>query len=94
MDYIDLYIYHMWDYQTLLAEIMDGLNGAVKAGKVRYLGIANCYAYQLVKANALAEKEGFAPFVSVQNHYNLIAREEEAGNGKALRGGSYCHDTV
>lgn len=77
MDYIDLYIYHMWDYQTPLAEIMDGLNGAVKAGKVRYLGIANCYAYQLMKANALAEKEGFAPFVSVQNHYNLIAREEE-----------------
>ncbi len=77
LDYIDLYIYHMWDYQTPLAEIMAGLNEAVKAGKVRYLGIANCYAYQLAKANALAAREGFAPFVSVQNHYNLIAREEE-----------------
>lgn len=77
LDYIDLYIYHMWDYQTPLYEIMDGLNQAVKAGKVRYLGIANCYAYQLVKANALAEKEGFTSFISVQNHYNLIAREEE-----------------
>ena len=76
-DYIDLYIYHMWDYQTPLVEILDGLNQAVQAGKVRYIGIANCYAYQLAKANALAEKEGFTPFISVQNHYNLIAREEE-----------------
>ena len=77
MDYIDLYIYHMWDYQTPLYEIMEGLHQVVQAGKVRYLGIANCYAYQLVQANALAAKEGFTPFVSVQNHYNLIAREEE-----------------
>lgn len=77
MDYIDLYIYHMWDYQTPLHDIMDGLNRAVKAGKVRYIGISNCFAYQLAKANALAEKEGFAKFVSVQGHYNLIFREEE-----------------
>lgn len=77
MDYVDLYIYHMWDYETPLYDIMEGLNNVVKAGKVRYIGIANCYAYQLVKANALAEKEGFAKFVSVQNHYNLIFREEE-----------------
>lgn len=77
MDYIDLYIYHMWDYQTPLYDIMDGLNRAVKAGKVRYIGISNCFAYQLAKANALAEKEGFAKFVSVQGHYNLIFREEE-----------------
>ena len=77
MDYVDLYIYHMWDYQTPLYDILEGLNRQVKAGKVRYIGIANCYAYQLAKANALAEKEGFAPFVSVQNHYNLLFREEE-----------------
>ena len=77
MDYIDLYIYHMWDYRTPLLEIMEGLDQVVRARKVRYIGIANCYAYQLVKANALAEKEGLTPFVSVQNHYNLIAREEE-----------------
>ena len=77
MDYVDLYIYHMWDYQTPLYDILEGLNQQVKAGKVRYIGIANCYAYQLAKANALAEKEGFAPFVSVQNHYNLLFREEE-----------------
>ncbi|MDO4285290.1 MAG: aldo/keto reductase [Eubacteriales bacterium] len=77
MDYVDLYIYHMWDYHTPLYEIMEGLNRAVQAGKARYIGISNCYAYQLAKANALARQEGFAPFVSVQGHYNLIFREEE-----------------
>ena len=77
MDHVDLYIYHMWDYQTPLYDIMEGLNNAVKAGKARYIGISNCFAWQLAKANALAEKEGFTKFVSVQGHYNLIFREEE-----------------
>ena len=77
LDYIDLYIYHMWDYQTPLYDILDGLNQMVKEGKTRYIGISNCFAWQLCKANALAEKEGFAKFVSVQSHYNLIFREEE-----------------
>lgn len=77
MDYVDLYIYHMWDYNTPVYDIMDGLNQAVHAGKVRYIGISNCFAWQLAKANALAEREGFAKFVSVQGHYNLIFREEE-----------------
>lgn len=77
MDYVDLYIYHMWDHQTPLYDIMDGLNRMVQAGKIRYIGISNCYAYQLAKANALAEKEGFSKFVSIQGHYNLIFREEE-----------------
>ena len=76
-DYADLYIYHMWDHQTPLYDIMEGLNNAVKAGKARYIGISNCFAWQLAKANALAEKEGFTKFVSVQGHYNLIFREEE-----------------
>lgn len=76
-DYVDLYIYHMWDYNTPLYEIMEGLNNAVKEGKARYIGISNCYAYQLAKANSLAEKENFEKFVSVQGHYNLIFREEE-----------------
>lgn len=76
-DYVDLYIYHMWDYNTPIYEIMEGLNNAVKAGKARYIGISNCFAYQLAKANDLADKEGFAKFVSVQGHYNLIFREEE-----------------
>ena len=77
MDYVDLYIYHMWDWNTPLYDILDGLNRIVKAGKARYIGISNCYAWQLAKANALAEREGFAKFVSVQGHYNLIFREEE-----------------
>ena len=58
-------------------EIKEGVTNVVKAGKARYIGISNCYAYQLAKANALAEREGFAKFVSVQGHYNLIFREEE-----------------
>lgn len=77
MDYVDLYIYHMWDYLTPLEEIMEGLNNAVKAGKVRFIGISNCFAWQLCKANELARREGCVPFVSVQGHYNLIFREEE-----------------
>lgn len=85
MDYVDLYIYHMWDYETPLYDIMEGLNNAVKAGKARYIGISNCFAYQLAKANALAEKEGFAKFVSVQGHYNLIFREEEREMAKLCR---------
>ena len=77
MDHIDLYIYHMWDYETPLSDIMEGLDQVVRAGKVRYIGISNCFAYQLAKANALAEKEGLPKFVSIQGHYNLIFREEE-----------------
>ena len=77
MDYVDLYIYHMWDWNTPLYDIMDGLNRVVKAGKARYIGISNCFAWQIAKANALAEKEGFTKFISVQGHYNLIFREEE-----------------
>ncbi len=77
IDYVDLYIYHMWDYNTPLYDIMEGLNHAVKSGKARYIGISNCFAYQLAKANAIAEKYGFTKFVSVQGHYNLIFREEE-----------------
>ena len=77
MDYVDLYIYHMWDYQTPLSDIMEGLNRAVRQGKARYIGISNCFAFQLAQANALAEREGFAKFISVQGHYNLIFREEE-----------------
>jgi len=77
LDYVDLYIYHMWDYHTPMEEIIEGLNNAVKAGKTRYVGISNCYAWQLAKANFYARENGFAEFISVQGHYNLIAREEE-----------------
>ncbi len=77
MDYVDLYIYHMWDYHTPMEEIMEGLHNAVKAGKARYIGISNCFAWQLAKANFYAREHGLTEFVSVQGHYNLIAREEE-----------------
>lgn len=77
MDYVDLYILHMWDYHTPIEETLEGLSDAVKAGKVRAIGISNCYAYQLAKANAIAEREGFPKFVSIQGHYNLLFREEE-----------------
>ena len=76
-DYIDLYIMHSWDYITPIEESMETLNEAEKSGKVRAIGVSNCYAWQLAQANAIAEKNGWAPFVSIQGHYNLIAREEE-----------------
>ncbi len=77
MDYVDLYIYHMWDWNTPIEDILDGLSRVVRAGKARYIGISNCFAWQLAKANAIAEREGFEKFISVQGHYNLIFREEE-----------------
>lgn len=77
MNYVDLYIYHMWDYNAKFEEVMETLNDLVKSGKVRYIGISNCYAYQLAKANDLAEKNCWAKFISIQGHYNLIFREEE-----------------
>lgn len=76
-DYVDLYIYHMWDYNTPMEEILEGLNQVVKSGKARAIGISNCYAWQLAKANYFARYHGLTEFVSVQGHYNLIAREEE-----------------
>ena len=77
LDYVDLYIYHMWDYHTPMEEIMYGLHSAVKSGKVRYIGISNCFAWQLAKANYYARANGLTEFISIQGHYNLIAREEE-----------------
>ncbi|MBQ6454031.1 MAG: aldo/keto reductase [Coriobacteriales bacterium] len=77
MDHVDLYIYHMWDYNTPLHDVLEGLSRVVAAGKARYIGIANVYAWQLVKANALARELGYPQFVSVQNHMNLIFREDE-----------------
>ncbi len=77
LDYVDLYIYHMWDYHTPMEEIMEGLHEVVKAGKARYIGISNCFAWQLAKANFYARENNLTEFVSIQGHYNLIAREEE-----------------
>ena len=77
MDYIDLYIYHMWDWNTPIEEYLEGLQEGVKSGKIRQIGIANCFAWQLAEANSIAREKGWPEFVSVQNHYNLIMREEE-----------------
>lgn len=77
MDHVDLLIYHMWDYRTPIREVLEALGEAVSSGKTRYIGISNCFAWQLSMANALADSLDLPRFVSVQNHYNLIFREEE-----------------
>lgn len=77
MEYVDLYIYHMWDFHTPIEEIIKGLHRVIQQGKARYIGISNCYAYQLAKANMIARANGWEEFISIQGHYNLIFREEE-----------------
>ncbi|MBE5101599.1 aldo/keto reductase [Priestia aryabhattai] len=76
-DYVDLYIIHRWDYDTPIEETMEALHDVVKAGKARYLGASAMYAWQFQKALHVAEKNGWTRFVSMQNHLNLIYREEE-----------------
>lgn len=76
-DYVDLYILHAWDERTPIEETLKALNDLVKQGKIRYIGVSNCYAWQIAKANEIAKANGWAPFVCVQGHYNLIFREEE-----------------
>lgn len=76
-DYIDLYIIHRWDYNTPIEETMEALHDLVKAGKVRYIGASAMYAWQFQKAQYVAEKNGWTKFISMQNHYNLIYREDE-----------------
>ena len=77
MDHVDLYICHMWDYHTPIEETLEGMNEAVESGKARALGISNCFAWQIAKANAIAEKNGWHRIKTIQGHYNLIFREEE-----------------
>ncbi|MEC0581006.1 aldo/keto reductase [Bacillus spizizenii] len=76
-DYVDLYIIHRWDYHTSIEETMEALHDVVKAGKARYIGASAMYAWQFQKALHVAEKNGWTKFVSMQNHLNLIYREEE-----------------
>lgn len=76
-DYVDLYIIHRWDYNTPIEETMEALHDVVKAGKARYIGASAMYAWQFQKALYTAEKHGWTRFVSMQNHLNLIYREEE-----------------
>ncbi|HEY0264171.1 MAG TPA: aldo/keto reductase [Granulicella sp.] len=76
-DYIDLYQIHRWDYEAPIEETLEALHDAVKAGKVRYIGASSMYAWQFAKSLYLADKHLWTRFVSMQNHYNLIYREEE-----------------
>jgi 1-deoxyxylulose-5-phosphate synthase len=76
-DYIDLYQIHRWDYDTPIEETLEALHDAVRAGKVRYIGASSMYAWQFTKALYISELNGWTKFVSMQNHYNLIYREEE-----------------
>lgn len=76
-DYIDLYIIHRWDPHTPIVETMAALDSLVRAGKVRYLGASSMYAWQFAKAQHVAQRNGLTPFISMQNHYNLLYREEE-----------------
>ncbi len=76
-DYIDLYQLHRWDYETPIEETLEALNDVVRAGKVRYIGASSMYAWQFMKALAISDRNGWARFVAMQNHYNLVYREEE-----------------
>lgn len=76
-DYIDLYQTHRWDYDTPIEETLEALHDLVKAGKVRYLGASSMYAWQFAKALYLADRNHWTRFISMQNHYNLLYREEE-----------------
>jgi aryl-alcohol dehydrogenase-like predicted oxidoreductase len=76
-DYVDLYQIHRWDYQTPIEETMEALHDVVRSGKVRYIGASAMFAWQFQKALHVAEKHGWTRFVSMQNHLNLIYREEE-----------------
>ena len=76
-DYIDLYQIHRWDHRTPIAETMEALNDVVRAGKVRYLGASSMWAWQFATAQHVADANGWTRFVSMQNHYNLLNREEE-----------------
>ena len=76
-DYVDLYQIHRWDYDTPIEETMEALNDVVRAGKVRYIGASAMFAWQFQKALHVAEKHGWTRFVSMQNHLNLLYREEE-----------------
>src|SRR5512134_1811988 len=77
MDYVDLYQIHRWDNETPIEETLEALNDVVRAGKARYIGASSMFAWQFARALHTSEKHGWAKFISMQNHYNLVYREEE-----------------
>ena len=76
-DYVDLYQIHRWDYSTPIEETLEALHDVVKAGKARYIGASSMYAWQFAKALYTADRNGWTRFVIMQNHFNLLYREEE-----------------
>lgn len=77
VDYIDLYQIHRWDDKAPIEETLAALDDLVRAGKVRYVGASNFAAWQLARANTLADERGLAPFISIQNHYHMLERDQE-----------------
>ena len=77
MDYVDLYQIHRWDPRTPIEETMEALHDVVRSGKARYIGASSMFSWQFAKAQYTAERHGWTKFVSMQNHYNLVYREEE-----------------
>jgi aryl-alcohol dehydrogenase-like predicted oxidoreductase len=77
LDYVDIYITHRWDYTTPIEETMEALHDVKKAGLTQYIGASSMHAWQFAKAQAAAESNGWTKFISMQNHYNLVCREEE-----------------
>ena len=77
MDYVDLYQIHRWDYGTPIEETLETLNDIVRAGKARYIGASSMYAWQFMKALSISRQNGWATFATMQNHLNLLYREEE-----------------
>jgi aryl-alcohol dehydrogenase-like predicted oxidoreductase len=80
-DYVDLYQIHRWDYETPIEETLEALHDMVKAGKVRYIGASSMYSWQFAKSLYISQMRGWTRFVSMQNHYNLLYREEERNDG-------------
>ena len=76
-DYVDLYQTHRWDYETPIEETLEALHDVVKTGKARYIGASSMFSWQFAQALYLADLHGWTRFVSMQNHYNLLYREEE-----------------
>src|SRR5215208_3003220 len=77
MDYVDLYQIHRWDYEVPIEETMEALHDVVRAGKARYIGASSMFAWQFAKSLHISETHGWTKFISMQNHYNLVYREEE-----------------
>ncbi len=93
-DYVDLYQIHRWDYETPIEETLEALHDVVKSGKVRYIGASSMFAWQFAKALYTADVHGWTRFISMQNHYNLIYREEEREMMKLWRRGGDRGDSV